>query len=167
MAKEQESYRIYDDSTPEHVKSLYKLNHTYQTVDFVFQKKAEYLPLRKGNMGIWEAVALFDTLVDESDPDLDLPQRYHLFQTAEALRRDGHPRWLILTGFVHDLGKILEKAYTHLMDARNREMLPLLELFSHYDLYSKSPEKLDLDALMPYYYRNELEIWFLAASDSH
>ena len=28
-------------------------------------------------------------------------------QTAEAIRRDGHPRWFILTGLIHDLGKIL------------------------------------------------------------
>jgi inositol oxygenase len=28
-------------------------------------------------------------------------------QTAEAIRRDGHPRWFQLTGLVHDLGKIL------------------------------------------------------------
>ena len=28
-------------------------------------------------------------------------------KTAEAFRRDGHPDWLILTGFIHDLGKIL------------------------------------------------------------
>ena len=28
-------------------------------------------------------------------------------QTAEAIRRDGQPRWFILTGLIHDLGKIL------------------------------------------------------------
>lgn len=26
---------------------------------------------------------------------------------ADAIRRDGQPRWLILTGLIHDLGKIL------------------------------------------------------------
>ena len=31
----------------------------------------------------------------------------HLLQTSEAIRRDGHPRWMIATGFVHDLGKCL------------------------------------------------------------
>jgi|SRR5579862_1677459 len=244
-AKEEGNYRVYDDSTPEHVKQFYRLNHTHQTMDFVLKKEREYLPLRKKKMSIWEAVDFFDTLVDESDPDLDLPQRYHLFQTAEALRRDGHPRWLILTGFIHDLGKILslygepqwavvgdtfpvgcaysdkivfpkyfqsnpdrdlpqyqtpcgiysfgcgldqmhmswghdeylyhvvkeylplealyiiryhsfysahhEGAYAHLMNAQDQSMMPWLKLFSRYDLYSKSPEKLDLDALMPYY----------------
>jgi len=48
-----------------------------------------------------------DTLVDDSDPDTDLSQIDHNLQTAEAMRADGHPRWMILTGFIHDLGKVL------------------------------------------------------------
>jgi inositol oxygenase len=28
-------------------------------------------------------------------------------QASEAIRADGHPRWFILTGLIHDLGKIL------------------------------------------------------------
>ena len=58
-------------------------------------------------MGIWEALEYLNTLVDESDPDTDLSQIEHLLQTAEAIRRDGHPRWFILTGLIHDLGKVL------------------------------------------------------------
>jgi inositol oxygenase len=104
---EQNDYRRFDETTPEHVKSFYRLNHTYQTLDFVLAKKEQYLPLRRQQMGIWEAVRLMDTIVDESDPDLSLPQSYHAYQTAEAFRRDGYPRWLILAGFIHDLGKIL------------------------------------------------------------
>jgi len=46
-------------------------------------------------------------VVDESDPDIDLTQLDHALQTSEALRRDGHSRAMILTGFVHDLGKVL------------------------------------------------------------
>ena len=58
-------------------------------------------------MGVWEAMEFLNTLVDESDPDADFSQIEHLLQTAEAIRNDGHPRWFILTGLVHDLGKIL------------------------------------------------------------
>lgn len=106
-SRSQEEYRRFDETTPEHVKNFYKVNHTYQTLEFVVAKKEEYLPLKKQKMGIWEAVRLVDTLIDESDPDISLPQSYHAYQTAEALRRDGYPRWLILAGFIHDLGKIL------------------------------------------------------------
>jgi inositol oxygenase len=30
-----------------------------------------------------------------------------LFSAVEAIRRDGHPRWFVLAGLVHDLGKVL------------------------------------------------------------
>ncbi len=58
-------------------------------------------------MDIWEAMEFLNTLVDDSDPDTELSQIEHLMQTAEAIRADGHPRWFILTGLIHDLGKIL------------------------------------------------------------
>ena len=58
-------------------------------------------------MGLWEAMEKLDSLVDDSDPDTSLSQIEHNLQTAEAVRRDGHPRWMILTGFIHDLGKML------------------------------------------------------------
>jgi inositol oxygenase len=58
-------------------------------------------------MGIWEAMEYLYTLVDDSDPHSDLTQIEHLLQTSEAIRADGHPRWFILTGLIHDLGKIL------------------------------------------------------------
>ena len=70
-------------------------------------KKREYLPLRRRRMGVWEAMEFLNTLVDDSDPDTELSQIEHLMQTAEAIRRDGRPRWFVLTGLIHDLGKIL------------------------------------------------------------
>jgi inositol oxygenase len=45
--------------------------------------------------------------VDDSDPDTQLSQIDHLLQSAEALRKDNRPDWMILTGLIHDLGKIL------------------------------------------------------------
>ncbi len=58
-------------------------------------------------MGKLEAMEYLNTLVDDSDPDIDLPQIEHLLQTAEAIRAAGRPRWYILAGLIHDLGKIL------------------------------------------------------------
>jgi inositol oxygenase len=105
--KPKEAFRDYRAGARPSVKEFYRLNHRYQTLDFVRQKKREYLPLRKRRMGIWEAMEFLNTLVDDSDPDTDLGQIEHLLQTAEAIRADGHPRWFILTGLIHDLGKIL------------------------------------------------------------
>jgi inositol oxygenase len=102
-----EDFRQYTDTTPPVVREFYRLNHTHQTVDFVRRKKAEYLPLARRSMGIWEAMEFLNTLVDDSDPDTDLSQIDHAVQTAEAARRDGKPHWFVLTGLIHDLGKVL------------------------------------------------------------
>src|SRR5689334_5391618 len=105
--KAKEAFRDYRAEARPSVKEFYRLNHRHQTLEFVLEKKREYLPLKKRRMGIWEAMEFLNTLVDDSDPDTDLSQIEHLMQTAEAIRRDGHPRWFVLTGLVHDLGKIL------------------------------------------------------------
>jgi inositol oxygenase len=105
--KQPDQFRDYRAEARASVKEFYRLNHAQQTLDFVRAKKREYTALDKRRMGIWEAMEFLNTLVDDSDPDTDLSQIEHLLQTAEAVRRDGHPRWLILTGLIHDLGKIL------------------------------------------------------------
>ncbi len=105
--KKTEQFRVYDETTPPGVREFYRLNHTYQTRDFVLRKKQEYAARQKAEMGIWEALDFLNTLVDDSDPDTDLSQIEHNLQTAEAIRKDGHPRWMVLTGLVHDLGKVL------------------------------------------------------------
>jgi len=105
--KKAEDFRDYRAETRPTVKEFYRLNHTYQTRDFVRAKQREFGDRRRASMGIWEAMEYLNTLVDDSDPDTDLTQIEHLLQTAEACRRDGCPRWFILTGLIHDLGKIL------------------------------------------------------------
>jgi len=106
--KEKEEFRNYVDSERvETVKEFYKINHTYQTYDFVCEKEKEFLKFDKKELNLWEAVDFLNTLVDDSDPDIDLDQTQHLLQTSEAIRADGHPDWFVLTGFIHDLGKVL------------------------------------------------------------
>src|SRR5213594_1128558 len=105
--KAKEQFRNYEADARPSVREFYRLNHRYQTYDFVQAKKKEFLSLSRHKMGIWEAMEFLNTLVDDSDPDTDLSQLDHLLQTAEQIRRDGHPRWFILTGLIHDLGKIL------------------------------------------------------------
>jgi inositol oxygenase len=243
--KKREQFRDYPAAARTSVTELYRLNHMHQTLAFVLAKKAEYLPLQKRRMGVWEAMKGLNHLVDDSDPDTDLPQIEHALQTAEAMRRDGQPRWFILTGLIHDLGKVLclfgepqwavvgdtfpvgcafsdsvvfhelfaanpdtqvralqtrigiysegcgldavhmswghdeylyhvvkdylpelaayvvryhsfyaahrEGAYTWLMDSRDRTLLPWVQRFNPYDLYSKSAERPDVSALQPFY----------------
>ena len=105
--REQSSFRDYGSNVRPSVREFYRLNHRYQSLDFVRAKERQYLAKDHREMGIWEAMEFLNTLVDDSDPDTDLTQIEHLMQTAEAIRADGHPRWFILTGLIHDLGKIL------------------------------------------------------------
>src|SRR5271154_4600212 len=105
--KSEAEFRQYDATATPGVAKFYRLNHEHQTVDYVLRKETEYFGLNKGQKTIWEAAEFLNTLVDDSDPDTDLTQIEHLLQTSEAIRKDGHPRWFVLTGFIHDLGKVL------------------------------------------------------------
>ena len=243
--RETTKFRDYRAEARPSVKEFYRLNHANQTLDFVMSKRREFLSLNHRRMGIWEAMEYLNTLVDDSDPDTDLSQIEHLLQTAEAIRRDGHPRWMILTGLIHDLGKILclwgepqwavvgdtfpvgcaysdkvvfpeffplnadyqipayqsstgiyeqgcgldkvymswghdeymynvtrdylpteaqymiryhsfyaahkERAYTHLMNEKDREMFEWVRKFNPYDLYSKGEDRPSVESLRPFY----------------
>jgi inositol oxygenase len=105
--KKKEEFRDYKANARPTVREFYRVNHRHQTHDFVKAKRQEFLGLDRMKMGVWQAAEYLNQLVDDSDPDTDMSQLEHLLQTAEQLRKDGQPRWMILTGFVHDLGKIL------------------------------------------------------------
>ncbi|MDR6193820.1 inositol oxygenase family protein [Siphonobacter sp. SORGH_AS_0500] len=106
-AKAKDEFRNYENPERDTVREFYRLNHTYQTYDFVQQKKADFLKFDRKEMPIWEAFDFLNTLVDDSDPDIELDQLQHLLQTSEAIRADGHPDWFVLTGLLHDMGKVL------------------------------------------------------------
>ena len=144
--KDKAQFRQYEDAC-DRVKNFYKEQHgkilcliaygkshpvhvttEKQTVAFNIQARINFKSRRRARMGIWEAMEMLNTLVDESDPDVSfrvidsrcpsltlcslapqtsLSQIEHLLQTAEAIRRDGKPEWMQVTGLVHDLGKLL------------------------------------------------------------
>jgi len=106
-AKSTEAYRNYEEPARDTVREFYRLNHTYQTYDFVMEKRRQYLSFDKKEMPIWDAFDFLNELVDDSDPDTDLDQFQHLLQTSEAIRNDGHPDWMVLVGLMHDMGKVL------------------------------------------------------------
>jgi inositol oxygenase len=243
--KRTEQYRDYAAEARPSVKRFYQLNHRHQTLDFVRQKRDQFLKLDHRRMGIWEAMNYLNQLVDDSDPDIDLPQIEHLLQTAEAIRATQRPDWYVLAGLIHDLGKILclwgepqwavvgdtfpvgcrfsekivyheafeenpdtidprystplgiyeagcgldqvllswghdeylyhvvkdylplpalymiryhscypihrEAEYQHLLNDQDREMLPWVQDFNQFDLYTKRDERMDVERLRPYY----------------
>src|SRR4028118_2347917 len=107
-AKAKEEFRNYENSAKDAtVREFYRLNHKYQTYDFVREKEKEFLQFNRKELSVWQAMEFLNTLVDDSYPDTDLDQLQHLLQTAEAIRADRHPDWFVLTGFIHDMGKVL------------------------------------------------------------
>ncbi len=104
---DKDALRDYRAGVRSSVQPLYRENHERQTLDFVRAKKKQFLTLDRARLGVWEAMSWLDEFVDASDPDTTDAQTAHLFQTAESLRRAEQPRWVVLAGLVHDLGKIL------------------------------------------------------------
>lgn len=104
--KARADFRDYETAAP-NVAAFYKENHEKQTLEHVLAMKKKYERLDKAELGIWEVLELLNGLVDDSDPDTEMPQTIHALQSAEAARKDGQPRWMILTALIHDLGKYL------------------------------------------------------------
>ncbi|EKD16839.1 uncharacterized protein L3040_001122 [Drepanopeziza brunnea f. sp. 'multigermtubi'] len=104
--KDQSQFREYRDDDFG-VKSTYTEQHTKQTVAFNLAKREQFKNETRDEMTIWQAMEKLNTFIDESDPDTSLSQIEHLIQSAEAMRRDGCPRWMICTGLIHDLGKLM------------------------------------------------------------
>src|SRR5690606_42151187 len=94
--KRKGAYQHYDKPARDTDREFYPLNHTYQTYEVVLEKKEEFLKFDRMELTPWEALEYLNTLVDDSDPDIDLSQLDHLLQTADAIRADGHPVWLVL-----------------------------------------------------------------------
>ena len=109
-SKLKEEFRVYDAKACnwfETVKQHYKDMRTYQTLNFVNRMYEKFHKFDKAKMTVWEAFEKLGNYVDSSDPDIDLPNIEHGFQTAEAIRKAGHPEWMQLVGLIHDMGKIL------------------------------------------------------------
>jgi len=106
---QKEEFRNYVDSTrQEIVQRTYATMHRNQTVAFVKEQHAHWGKFNHARATIMECIELLDNLVDDSDPDIGLPNSVHAFQTAERVR-ECFPEydWLHLVALVHDLGKVM------------------------------------------------------------
>jgi inositol oxygenase len=104
--KDKTKFRQYEEAC-DRVKNFYQEQHEKQTVAYNLKARNDFKSKTRAEMTIWQAMEKLNTLIDESDPDTSLSQIEHLLQSAEAIRRDGKPRWMQLTGLIHDLGKLL------------------------------------------------------------
>ena len=88
------------------IKNNYFMGRKYQTLDFVKSMHKKYLKFDK----LMDIDNVFDKLsnfIDISDPDISLPNFYHGIQTAEEMRKDNLPEWLICVGLIQNIGKIM------------------------------------------------------------
>ncbi|XP_028396609.1 inositol oxygenase-like [Dendronephthya gigantea] len=109
VGKDTEAFRDFNvDESMAHVRETYRNMHTKQTVALGKEMREKWLSFDHAELTIMEAITLLDNLVDESDPDVDVPNSVHLFQTAERIR-EVHPDkdWFQLVGLIHDVGKIM------------------------------------------------------------
>ena len=110
LIKSKEEFRNYVDSDRQSVvEDHYRNMRTFQTVEFVNEMHRIYSFKHGGRakMTIRDAFKLLKSYIDSSDPDMTLPNIIHMLQTAEGIRRDGHPEWMQLVGLIHDMGKIM------------------------------------------------------------
>lgn len=104
-----DTFRNYEDSARQDtVEECYRLMHENQTVKFVESMHQKWLGFSHGQYTIEQIIQMLDELVDDSDPDNDLPNSVHDFQTAERIRKAWPEHdWFHLVGLLHDLGKVM------------------------------------------------------------
>lgn len=100
-----DGFRNYDNVV-EAIRENYLQSRKNQTYDFVKKMHQKYLKFNH-KMKIDYVFSKLEHFIDVSDPDISLPNYYHGIQTAESIRKDGHPEWLQLVGLIHDIGKII------------------------------------------------------------
>jgi len=108
--KEEEFFRDFTSNNAyfERVRETYYQMHTNQSYAYAKGKKDTWCKFNRGEFTCLEVLEQLNSLVDESDPDVDIPNSVHAFQTAERIR-EVHPDndWFQLTGLIHDIGKIM------------------------------------------------------------
>jgi inositol oxygenase len=105
--KKDDEFRIYNEESSERrVVEHYRDMRVNQTIEF-YRRMEEKYSFENGTyrrmMTIEQAFEELEHYIDASDPDLELPNKLHLLQTAEGIRRNGHPDWFQLTGLLHDM----------------------------------------------------------------
>lgn len=102
------TFRNYDKN--DIVKEQYKKMRSNQTFYYANKMKTHNLKRLKYSgfqMNVLDAINKLNEFVDASDPDTNIPNMYHFYQTAEKIRTDGLPEWFQLVGLIHDLGKMM------------------------------------------------------------
>ena len=102
---EKKKLREYKKDSSQYL--FYKEMHENQTLQHVLTMIKKY-DTPKMEMSIQKALSLMDNFIDPSDPDVDVPNSIHAYQTAERCRKlYPNDKELQVTCLIHDLGKVL------------------------------------------------------------
>ena len=64
--------------------------------------------LRRANYRMTEVLRKLDSFVDASDPDVDVPNSIHAYQSAERARKEfPEDKAMQVAALIHDFGKVL------------------------------------------------------------
>ena len=100
------SLRNYKTDTPQSL--FYKEMHEKVDLEYTLKMRKKYSKYDKCKMTIKKALSMMDDFIDPSDPDLDVPNSIHAYQTAERIRKKyPEDKELQIAGLIHDLGKVL------------------------------------------------------------
>ncbi len=99
---------LVNESFRSDLDNLYLRNHRDQTMAKVLELRTKYGARRLGKATVWDRLMSLREVNDESDADLEgMSQLGHALQTANSLADAGLGEDWIITGLVHDLGKIM------------------------------------------------------------
>jgi inositol oxygenase len=81
------NFRNYSSSNENNqVEKTYKNMLQNQTIEFVLEKKKFYKNNPNLVINIWDTIDKLDSIIDDSDPDSELPQIVHAYQTSISLK---------------------------------------------------------------------------------
>ena len=77
--------RSYKKGSPQ--EKFYSEMYSNQLYDYVVQQNKKYSDLSNIKLSMVNALQMMDQFIDPSDPDIDEPNSYHAYQTAERVRK--------------------------------------------------------------------------------
>jgi len=80
------AFRNYKANSINNVEQTYKSMLENQTLDYVANMKTSLSMSKPAIYGIWDIIDKLESIVDDSDPDTELPQIFHAYQTANIIK---------------------------------------------------------------------------------
>jgi len=101
-------FRDYNESSSQ-VKKFYMNQHLNLTYVKAVQMNMQFMDKQKQYYTINQLLRICDDIYDPSDPDTNLSQTEHAYQTANYALEYGLPDEYVVMGMIHDLGKVVVK----------------------------------------------------------